>query len=275
MSKGYFSFFPTIQYGNNIVTNILAKVRFDQSVSKNLAVFYPYTVKEGERPDHVANWYYNDPYLDWIVYLSNNIVDPYFQWPLGSEAFGDFITAKYGTIANAQSQVAFFRNNYYADDTVLTPAAYLALSASQRFFWAPVDTLDGLTVGYERKSTDVVLETNKVLQLNGSFSNATVGTVITQGNPVTGRAQIAWANGTVLFIQHIIGAFANGTCSTGTIANTRLAVDNIPTGTSTYFSPISIFDYQDELNESRKNIRLLHANYVDLVVRDMKDVMSQ
>lgn len=275
MNKGFFNFFPTIKYGDNIVTNILAKVRFDQSVSKNLAVFYPYTVKEGERPDHIAKWYYNDPYLDWVVYLANNITDPYFQWPMGTQTFADFIVAKYGTIANAQSQVAFFRNNYYADDTILTPTAYLALSAPLRWYWQPIDGLDGLTVGYERKTTEVVLETNKVLELDGSFSATPVGTVISQGNPATGTAQVAWANTSVLFIQHIQGAFANGVCTAGTIANTRLAVDNVPTGATAYYSPVSVFDFEDEQNEAKKNIRLLHSNYTDLILRDMKDLLSQ
>ena len=37
---GYFNFFPTTSYANNIVTNVIAKVKFDQSVQENLAIFY-------------------------------------------------------------------------------------------------------------------------------------------------------------------------------------------------------------------------------------------
>ena len=38
---GYFNFFPSTEYANTIVTNVISKVKFDQSVQKNLAVFYP------------------------------------------------------------------------------------------------------------------------------------------------------------------------------------------------------------------------------------------
>lgn len=56
---GYFNFFPSTEYANTIVTNLISKVKFDQSVQENLAVFYPYTIEQGERPDQIAARYYD------------------------------------------------------------------------------------------------------------------------------------------------------------------------------------------------------------------------
>jgi len=88
---GYFNFFPSTEYANTIVTNLISKVKFDQSVQKNLAVFYPYTIDQGERPDQIAARYYNDPELDWLIYLANDIMDPYYDWPLSQNQFYEFV----------------------------------------------------------------------------------------------------------------------------------------------------------------------------------------
>ena len=46
----------------------------------------------------IADQYYGDSSLDWIVYLTNNITDPQWEWPLPQEVFDDFIRSKYGSI---------------------------------------------------------------------------------------------------------------------------------------------------------------------------------
>ena len=45
----------------------------------------------------------------WLIFLANNIVDPYYSWPLTQNTFQDFIISKYGTIANAKSTIKHYR----------------------------------------------------------------------------------------------------------------------------------------------------------------------
>jgi hypothetical protein len=47
--------------------------------------------------------YYDDPAYAWLVLLSNNIIDPYFEWPLSVYDFNQFIKKKYGSIPAAQA----------------------------------------------------------------------------------------------------------------------------------------------------------------------------
>ena len=76
----YFKHFPLVQYGNSVANtvavNLFAKIAFQKNFQLNYEVFHPYTIKEGDRPDTIAYLYYGDSGYDWLVYFSNNIVDP-------------------------------------------------------------------------------------------------------------------------------------------------------------------------------------------------------
>lgn len=275
MPQGYFSFFPNVQYGNNIVTNIFAKVRFDEAISKNLARFYPYEIKEGERPDQIADWYYGDPYYDWVVYLSNATVDPYFEWPMTQNQLKDFVVAKYGSEANAQQQILFYRNNFYGDDTILSVSGYSGLAASQRFYWQPISGTDGTTVGYERKGADIVVDTNQVLRLDGTFASAAPAETlyISQGSAA---GFVSQGNTSVLMLKHITGAFANGALdrAAGTVTGVTIISNTFPAATSAYYSPVSAYEYEDSVNSARNTIRLLQVQYLDTIVHDMKVLLN-
>lgn len=108
-SRGYFSDFPQIEYQAKIARSIMARPRIASSLLSNPAAIYSYTVNNDLRPDQVAHLYYGDSELLWLIFLANNIVDPYYGWPLTQNAFQDFIISKYGTIANAKSTIKHYR----------------------------------------------------------------------------------------------------------------------------------------------------------------------
>ena len=57
------------------------------------------------RPDVLAYKYYGDTIYTWTIFLVNNIVDPYWEWPLSYKDFREYMTDKYGSIEKAQSQI--------------------------------------------------------------------------------------------------------------------------------------------------------------------------
>ena len=59
-------------------------------------MFDKYDVKYGERPEDIAFKYYDDPELHWVVLLTNNVTDRYYQWPMTQPDFEDFLKDKYG-----------------------------------------------------------------------------------------------------------------------------------------------------------------------------------
>lgn len=105
----YFQPFPTIEYDvkkngkTTTMTNLFLRFKIVDAFKKQQAVYYNYTVKDGERADVIAFKYYNDASLDWIIYLINDIIDPQFDWPLDRKSFENFIIKKYGSLSSAHS----------------------------------------------------------------------------------------------------------------------------------------------------------------------------
>jgi hypothetical protein len=108
----YFDKYPLINYANNLVIDITKRVTLVDKVTKNPYIFYPYDISNSEREDQLSARYYGDPYKSWILYLSNNITDPYYEWYLSDEEFNEFIISKYGSIENSMQKIKFYRNHY-------------------------------------------------------------------------------------------------------------------------------------------------------------------
>jgi hypothetical protein len=266
---GYFNFFPSTEYANTIVTNLISKVKFDQSVQKNLAVFYPYTVEQGERPDQIAARYYNNPELDWVIYLANDIMDPYYDWPLSQNQFYSYIAAKYGSVSEAQSKIAFYRNNYASDDTVLSISSYNALSQYVKKYFKPVLGFNGQVVSYERKELDQVLETNQVIDLTISFGTFNVGDRFTQGDS---SGYVTFANTSHVILDKITGSFTIGSATNATITAANTVSQPIPEVEVSYWEPVTCLTYEEEINESKHYIKILDKAYVGKIEKDMREL---
>lgn len=127
MSNYYFKQFPTTIRDNITLVNLLKRVRIRTKIFNDSASYYPYVIQLNERIEHVAYNYYGDAHLSWLVLLSNDIVDPYFDWYLNPDEFQNFITKKYGSIAEAQATVKHYKNvndnHIVSRDTFETGAA--------------------------------------------------------------------------------------------------------------------------------------------------------
>ena len=102
MSSRYFSFFPKVQYSGKEVVDISKRVKvLDFLYGKN-ADYLAYTITEGEKAEDIAYYYYGDIGKVWLVYLANNIIDPYSEWPLTKEQFDNMLMTKYKTQSGAK-----------------------------------------------------------------------------------------------------------------------------------------------------------------------------
>jgi hypothetical protein len=76
----YFDRFPVIDYDGTIAKNILTRVDFTEQSKKDIYSTFQFTLEEGfERPDLLSYNYYGSSQFDWMIYLTNNIVDPYYD----------------------------------------------------------------------------------------------------------------------------------------------------------------------------------------------------
>jgi len=110
----YFRNVPNFEYVNRLpgsytsseyieVKNLFKRGKIKDDIFKDITYFTKYSIIGDERPDNVASKVYNDSTLDWIVLLSNNMVNVQTEWPLTQQSFDVYLTNKYGSFENIYS----------------------------------------------------------------------------------------------------------------------------------------------------------------------------
>ena len=79
----------------SVVKNFFKRAKLRTDVFQDLTFFTKFNVIGDDRPDNVADNFYDDPTLDWIVLLSNNIVNVQSEWPLSQADFFTYLSEKY------------------------------------------------------------------------------------------------------------------------------------------------------------------------------------
>ena len=98
----YFTQFPLMAYdvaGNKnykLLPNILKRVKLRSGLRSGAFLFDSYDVKDGENPEDIAFKWFGDAQLHWVILMTNNITDRYYQWPLTQPQFQEHLEDKYG-----------------------------------------------------------------------------------------------------------------------------------------------------------------------------------
>jgi hypothetical protein len=93
----YVSRLPDSKIGDYVrVKNLFKKGKLREDIFQNVAFFEKYKIVGDDRPDNVAFEVYNDSSLDWLVLLSNNVLNVQSEWPLPQTDFDRFVLDKYG-----------------------------------------------------------------------------------------------------------------------------------------------------------------------------------
>jgi hypothetical protein len=98
----YFSKFPLMAYdmkgdqNYKLLPDILRRVKLRTGIRSGTFLFDNYDVKDGERPEDIAFKLYGDAEYHWIVLMTNNVTDRYYQWPLSQPELQEHLEDKYG-----------------------------------------------------------------------------------------------------------------------------------------------------------------------------------
>ena len=106
MARNYFSQLPDFEYVNRTedgkrisdyttVKNLFKRGKLREDIFQETTFFEKYQIQGDDRPDNVAQKVYGDASLDWVVLLSNNIINLYEEWPLPQASFDNYILEKY------------------------------------------------------------------------------------------------------------------------------------------------------------------------------------
>ena len=121
----YFKELPDVSYPSPLsdrrsdreyitVKNLFRRVKLRDDLVDQVTAFEKYEVRQGERPDIVAEEYYDNQDLDWLVLISNNITNVRDQWPLSDNELYNYAVEKYGV--EGLSQVAYHETTEVKDD---------------------------------------------------------------------------------------------------------------------------------------------------------------
>ena len=121
----------------SLVKNLFKRAKLREDIYQDLAFFSKFDVLGDDRPDNVADIIYGDPTLDWVVLLSNNIVNVQSEWPLSQADFNRYITEKYGTEENLYSGIHHYESREVKanDGTIIIPSgARVSVGQSVSFY---------------------------------------------------------------------------------------------------------------------------------------------
>lgn len=291
MADKYFDKFPLITYSNNTVVDITKRVALLDRVSRNPYTFYPFTIESQERADQLSNRYYKDTFKSWLIYLSNDIVDPYYEWYLSEDEMQEFVSKKYGSLYSAQNKIKLYRNNWENVEPI-SRSEYNALTAVQKKYWTPNYGTGASIINYTRKETDWYTTTNKIVSYavsNTSFIKDEICNIRLSGEYI-GKGQVVSTSNSYVYLQHVYGSFftsdevvlsgssyiygTESNCNTVVTSVTAIA-NNLHEEELVYWKPITYYEYEVEKNEYNKSVRLLDSRNAITAVNDLRNLLRE
>jgi len=265
----FFNKIPTITYEGKMARNIMARAKLSDSTKNSNQLFFPYTNSGEVRADTLSHQYYKKAGYSWLIWFANEVIDPYYDMALSAYDFDQFIINKYGSIEIAQRKISHYKLNWETNEANIPISAFDSLQRGAKKYWEPILDYNLNVKSYVRKRDNQTLNTNRVGSIN--FSNASgafkIGEEIQQQDDATIYGFCTYADDSTLTIQHLQRSFSTNTTIIGKESGaqaTITAVNNFLATTaaytnSTYWSPVTYYDYEYELNENKKQIVLMDA----------------
>ena len=105
---GYFREIPDIEYQSPfnsrisdssyvLAKNIFKKMKIRDDLQDVFTIFNKYIIREGQRPDTLAEALYGKSDLDWVILISAGIINVRDEWPMSDHELYEYVVNKYTT----------------------------------------------------------------------------------------------------------------------------------------------------------------------------------
>ena len=113
----YFSLLPNIEYDEKPISypfsesdfvtakNFFRRYKLNDDVFSYAVFFSKYAIEDGERIDMLAKKAYGDPFYDWVILLTNNMVNAQYDWPLTNYQVSKVLESEYD---DAYTEIAYY-----------------------------------------------------------------------------------------------------------------------------------------------------------------------
>jgi len=75
--------------------NFFRRYKVNEDAFSYAVIFKKYSIVDGERPETVAKKAYGDPFYDWVVLLTNNVINSYYDWPISNYNISNALESEY------------------------------------------------------------------------------------------------------------------------------------------------------------------------------------
>lgn len=299
MAKRYFTNFPEINYNNFTVKDITVSA---QVINKYVNLPYTYQAFEidGERPDQIANEFYDDSYMSWIIFYANKTVDPYYEWFLNETDFQDFLIKKYGSVETSIKTILEFRPNWYDDNRELSVNQFNSMfgsyTAPHSKYWDTNYDDNGNLLSYTRKISNDVVNTNKLIKLKvDNDDDLETGDLldikVAPNGSTVGVAEVLSVSNTGVYIKNVLGDIANSyylvidsdvtnyaqiieyssdyDITADTWTSTNIAADEY-----IYWAPYTVFDMEREKNDQKRNVKMIDPAMALKIANSIEDELD-
>jgi len=306
MTQSYFRKVPNFEYVNrtkgntdisNYITvkNLFKRGKIRPDIFGNVSFFTKYKIIGDERPDNVAFKEYNDSSLDWVVLLSNNILNIQDEWPLSQISLDEVLLDKYGTYEELHSGI-----HHYETIEIKNTKGGIILPGGLE------------TPNKWRTNGNFIQATNtKVNQISGSdakvatvtmyngIKNLTVGSEVLINNVSSSVYNGRFPVTSVLKVGDVVIKFTYNLPSIpdvkqpeieGTEEVTFTVEGTVGVGNAYYYEyyddnayhtiPVAnmtkaVTNYEYEINkeDEKRNIYLLKPDYLNVIFNDLDDIM--
>jgi hypothetical protein len=278
----YFSFFPVTSVvldGEKLeikqVKNILVRAKFSNYLKEKEGLYSPYRIKENDRPDTLAHRFYGKSDLHWLILLFNEIIDPYFDWPLNDRALNNYIQQKYsGTAVYVEDLFYYASGNKKTQEISKTEPIINGNTQAQITTQTGVEPL--LITSYDPTLSKMVVygKVGSYGVPNSSFNKM----IITNSNGIQIEAKIRYIEKNETAIHHFetTGEWLNPRgIPFEDIVESRIRIYTSGSERSlNLLGEINNTDYEIRLNEKKRVINLIKPEYVNLVLEQFSNLMK-
>lgn len=315
MARPYFRQVPDFEYVNRNkdssdisnyipVKNLFKRGKLREDIFGNLSFFTKYKIIGDERPDNVAYKFYGDETLDWVILLSNNILNIQTEWPLSQSSFDKILLDKYGSYENLYGGV-----HHYETIEVLDSLGSIVLQGGLKtpktwrtngnFIQVSKTTINQIFAGNAGVGSKTVTVT-----MNNGISGLQVGDQVLINNVsesiYNGRfvvtSIIAPFNDIAISFTYELPSIPNNpdpVLSTSESEEVIFTIEgNIGVGNAYYYEyyddnlgsyvtlpssqiirEVTNFEYESKIEDDKRNIYVLKPQYLNVVFNDLDGFM--
>lgn len=249
----FFASFPKVGYDINRaqfptyegVTNIFFRLAVLKSVLNNTSSYYVYEIDGNDTPEIVAEKVYGDSGAGWMVIYANQIVDPQFDWVLSDDAFNKYVIKKYGSVATAQTTIHHYEKVVETTVNGYTSTAIYQIDRTR----LTLNQLDVPDSTYNDYIDDFTVDTT---EYSADSTEITADTEIYTESSVIGS----------------LNTQINKTFNTYELNDQTIHEVS-------YARAISNYDYEADINDTRRQIKVIKKIYYDRIMQEFRNLTGQ